>query len=95
MMSKGWSLLVQRRPEKEPPKYSPNRSNPSRQRHPGSNAATQARQSHVNWFDERFTPKWPLVDCVTWTLHGCTAEQSNSLARTSAQLGRTCSHRSL
>lgn len=28
-------------------------------------------QSHVNWFDEGFTtPKWPLVDCVIWTLHG-------------------------
>lgn len=60
MMSEGWSLFAQRRPEKEPPKYSPNRPNPSRQRHPGLNAATQARQSHVNCFDERFTPKWPL-----------------------------------
>lgn len=35
------------------------------------NAATQAGQSHVNCFDEGFTTlKWPLVDCVTWTLHG-------------------------
>lgn len=67
MVSRRGLVSAQRRPEKEPPKSSPNGPSLSRQRHPGSNAATQARQSHVNCFDERFTtPKWPRVN---WTLH--------------------------
>ena len=93
MTSRGRSFFAQRGSEKEPPNPRHSGPVPSRQRHPGLNAATQARQSHANWL-ARASPR-PSGPLWTASLGPCTAEQPNGLARTSAQLGRTCSYRSL